>query len=206
MTTNGLDQPKRVTVEEYLANEARAEYKSEYHNGIVVPVHRTVNERGEIVAMAGAQPAHNLLVARLGGLLNVCLDDTDCLVFASDQLVFTPECAKYHYPDLSIVCKKPEFEKHTNGLDALLNPSIIIEVLSGSTEGYDRGEKFRCFRTLPSLEQYVLADSLRRGIEVFTKQDEKHWFITFASKPDDKVKIGSCEFTVGEIYRKVFLE
>jgi Uma2 family endonuclease len=202
----GLDQPKRVSVEEYLANEARAEYKSEYHNGIVVPVHRTVNEQGEIVAMAGAQPAHNLLVARLGGLLNLCLDSTDCFVFASDQLVFTPDCAKYHYPDLSIACKKPEFEKHANGLDALLNPSIIIEVLSGSTEGYDRGEKFRCFRTLPSLEQYVLVNSSDKGIETFTKQDEKHWLMTSARDSDEKVTIGSCEFTVGEIYRKVFLE
>ncbi len=202
----GLDQPKRVSVEEYLANEARAEYKSEYHNGIVVPVHRTVNEQGEIVAMAGAQPAHNLLVARLGGLLNLCLDHTDCLVFASDQLVSTPECEKYHYPDLSIVCKKPEFEKHANGLDALLNPSVIIEVLSASTEGYDRGEKFRCFRTLPSLEQYVLVSSTEKGIETFTKQDEKHWLMTSARESDDKVQIGSCEFTVGEIYRKVFLE
>jgi Uma2 family endonuclease len=202
----GVDQPKRVSVEEYLANEARAEYKSEYHNGIVVPVHRTVNERGEIVAMAGAQPVHNLLVARLGGLLNLCLDHTDCLVFASDQLVFTPACEKYHYPDLSIVCKKPDFKKHTNGLDALMNPSVIIEVLSGSTEGYDRGEKFRCFRTLPSLEQYVLVNSSEKGIETFTRQDEKHWLMTAAREPDEKVIIGNCEFTVGEIYRKVFLE
>jgi Uma2 family endonuclease len=202
----GLDQPKRVSVEEYLANEARAEYKSEYHNGIVVPVHRTVNERGEIIAMAGAQPARNLLVARLGGLLNLCLDHTDCLVFASDQLVFTPECEKYHYPDLSIVCKKPEFEKHANGLDALLNPSILIEVLSGSTEGFDRGEKFGCYRTLPSLEQYVLVNASAKGIETFTKQGEKDWLMTFARESDDKVTIGSCEFTVGEIYRKVFLE
>jgi Uma2 family endonuclease len=206
MTTNGLDQPKRVSVEEYLANEARAEYKSEYHNGIVVPVHRTVSERGEIVAMAGAQPAHNLLVARLGGLLNLCLDNTDCFVFASDQLVFTPDCAKYHYPDLSIACKKPEFEKHTNGLEALLNPSIIIEVLSESTEGYDRGEKFDCYRTLPSFEQYVLVDSTRRRIQTITKHDETHWLMTFAHESDQKVKIGNCEFTIGEVYRKVFLE
>jgi Uma2 family endonuclease len=202
----GLNQPKRVSVEEYLANEARAEYKSEYHNGIVVPVHRTVNEYGEIIAMAGAQPAHNRLVTRLSALLEFCLADTDFLVYSSDQLVHTPECEKYHYPDISVVCKKPEFKKHTNGLDALMNPSIIIEVLSGSTEGYDRGEKFRCFRTLPSLEQYVLVNASEKGIETFTKQDEKHWLMTAVRELDEKVNIGSCEFTVGEIYRKVFLE
>jgi Uma2 family endonuclease len=206
MTTNGLNQPKRVSVEEYLVNEARAEYKSEYHNGIVVPVHRTVNEQGEVVAMAGAKPAHTRLAIRLSALLEFCLADTDCLVYSSDQLVHTPECKKYHYPDVSVVCKKPEFEKRAKGLDALLNPSIIIEVLSESTEAYDRGEKFNCYRTLPSFEQYVVVDSKQQRIETFTKQDEKHWLMTFAREADDKVKIGSCEFTVGEIYRKVFLE
>ncbi len=199
------DSTKRVTEEEYLANEARAEYKSEYHNGVVVPVYRTLNEQGEVVAMAGAQPAHNRLVARLLALLEFCLADTDCLVFASDQLVYTPDCEKYHYPDISVVCKKPAFKKHENGLVALVNPSVVIEVLSGSTEGYDRSEKFRCYRTLPSLEQYVLVSSAERGVETFTKQDEKHWLMTIARDPDDRIKIGSCEFAVGEIYRKVFL-
>jgi Uma2 family endonuclease len=200
------DTQKRISVEEYLFNEARAEYKSEYHNGIVVPVHRQVDTSGNITAMAGAQPAHNRLVTRLLALLEFCLDKTDCLVFASDQLIHTPECQKYFYPDISIVCKKPEFEKHTHGLDALLNPSVAIEVLSGSTEGYDRGEKFRCFRTLPSLGQYVLVNSSEKGIETFTKQDEKHWLMTAAWESDDKVQIAGCEFTVEEIYRKVFLE
>lgn len=200
------DPTKRVSAEEYLANEAKAEYKSEYHNGIVVPVHRTVNEQGEIVAMAGAQPAHNRLVTRLLALLEFCLADNDCLVYASDQLVYTPHCQKYHYPDVTVVCKKPIFEKHENGLDALVNPSVVIEVLSGSTEGYDRGEKFRCYRTLPSLEQYVLVSSTEKQVETFTKQDDKHWLMTIAREPEDKIKISSCEFAVGEIYRKVFLE
>ncbi len=202
----GLDLTKRVSVEEYLVNEARAEHKSEYHNGIVVPVHRRVNEQGEIVAMAGAKPAHNRLAIRLSALLEFCLADTDCLVYSSDQLVHTPECGKYHYPDVSVVCKNPEFENPAKGLNALLNPSIIIEVLSESTEAYDRGEKFSCYRTLPSFEQYVVVDSKQQRIETFTRQDEKHWLMTAARKPDEKVKIGSCEFTVGEIYRKVFLE
>ncbi len=193
-------------MEEYLANEARAEYKSEYHNGIVVPVHRTENERGEIVLLGGAQPAHNLLTGRLMASMGLCLTGTNCLVYASGQLIYLPERERFLYPDVSIAYQKPEYLISPGGLDALLNPSVIIEVLSGSTEGYDRGEKFRCFRTLPSLEQYVLVNSTEKGIETFTKQDEKHWLVTFASEPDEKVRIGSCEFTVGEIYRKVFLE
>ncbi len=87
-----------------------------------------------------------------------------------------------------------------------MNPSVVIEVLSEGTEGYDRGEKFEYYRTLPSLEQYVVASSLKKQVETYTRQDERHWLITFARESDEKVKIGSCEFTVGEIYRKVFLE
>jgi Uma2 family endonuclease len=202
----GLDQPKRVSVEEYLANEARAEYKSEYHNGIVVPVHRTVNEQGEIVAMAGAQPAHNLLVGELITLLNNCLRGSGCFVFPSDQLVHLPKCERFVYPDVSVVCQKPEYVRRLGGLDALVNPSIIIEVLSESTASYDRGEKFDCYRTLPSFEQYVLVDSTQRRIETIRRQDETYWLMAFAKAFDDKVKIGNCGFTLGEIYRKVFLE
>lgn len=203
---NERDATKRVSVEEYLANEVRAEYKSEYHNGIVVPVHRMEDESGQIVAMAGASPSHNLLVGALVTLLNNCLANQNCLVFPSDQLVHTPACEKYFYPDITVVCTPPAFEKHPQGLDALQNPSIIIEVLSKNTEGYDRSEKFRCYRTLPSFGQYVLVDSTERLVETFTKQDDKHWLMTIAREPDEKVKIGSCEFLVEEIYKKVFLE
>lgn len=129
----GLDQPQRVTVEEYLANEARD-------------------------------------------------------------------------PDVSVAYQKPEYLISPGGFDALMNPSIVVEVVNEGTEDYDRGEKFEYYRTLPSLEQYVVANSLKKEIETFTRQDEKHWLMTTAREPDEKVKIGSCEFTVGEIYRKVFLE
>ncbi len=201
-----IDSTNHISVEEYLRNEAVASYKSEYRNGIVVPVHRTVNEHGEMVAMAGAQPAHNRLVTRLLRLLEGCLETTDCLVFASDQLVHLPECNQFVYPDVSIVCKKPEYVKSPGGLDALVNPSIIVEVLSKSTGDYDRGEKFRCYRMIPSFEQYVLVDSVERQVETITKQDDKHWLMALARQANEKVKIGSCEFEVGAIYKKVFLE
>jgi Uma2 family endonuclease len=202
----GLDQPKRVSVEEYLVNEARAEYKSEYHNGIVVPVHRRVNEQGEVVAMAGAQPEHNLLVGELITLLNNCLAGRGCFVFLPDQLVHLPECERFVYPDVSVVCQKPEYVTSPGGLKALVNPAIVIEVLSESTANYDRGEKFDCYRTLPSFEQYVLVDSTRRRIQTITKHDETHWLMTFAHESGQKVKIRDCEFALGEVYRKVFLE
>lgn len=192
-----------VSQEEYLKNEAKAAYKSEYHNGIVIPVHRYRNEKGQIEAMAGAQPAHNLIVAKLMRLLGICLDDTDCLVYASAQLVHLPSCNKFVYPDISIVCQPPDYLKNNRGLEALNNPSIVIEVLSDSTEEYDRSEKFKYYRTLPSLEQYVLVASNEMQIETFTKQDEKHWLMTITREPNEKVNVGNCEFLLSEVYKKV---
>lgn len=194
-----------VSVEEYLQNEVNSAYKSEYHNGIVIPVHRHKNENGEIMDMAGAKPPHNLLVGRLLMLLNMCLDDTDCLVYASDQLIYIPSCKKFVYPDVSIVCQSPDYLRSNSGLDALRNPSVIIEVLSDSTEEYDRGEKFKCYRSLPSLEQYVLLASDEIQIETFTKQDDKHWLMTIAREIGEKVMIGTCEILLGDIYKKVLL-
>jgi Uma2 family endonuclease len=192
-----------VSADEYLQNEAKAAYKSEYFNGVVIPVHRHKNDTGEFLNMAGAKPQHNLLVARLLMLLNMCLDDTGCLVYASDQLVHIPSCKKFVYPDISVVCQPPDYLQHPSGLDALNNPSVIIEVLSESTEEYDRGEKFKCYRTLSSLEQYVLVTSNEMQIETFTKQDEKHWLMTITRGADEQVNIGNCEFLLGEVYKKV---
>lgn len=100
--------------------------------------------------------------------------------------------------------QKAEVEKHATGLDALVNPSVAIKVLSESTEGYDRDEKFKCYRTMPSLEQYVLLSSTEKGIETFSKQDEKHWQMTPGS--GRKSKNRELRVCGGVIYRKVFLE
>jgi Uma2 family endonuclease len=192
-----------VSAEEYLQNEAQASYKSEYHNGVVIPVHHHNNIKGEILSMAGAQPAHNLIVARLLMLLNNCLDITECLVYASDQLVHIPSCNKFVYPDVSVVCQPPDYLANTSGLAALQNPSVIIEVLSESTEEYDRSEKFKCYRSLTSLEQYVLVASEEMQIETFTKQDDRHWLMTIAREPEEKLMISGCEVLLSEVYKKV---
>ncbi|HEV7378742.1 MAG TPA: Uma2 family endonuclease, partial [Dyadobacter sp.] len=126
-----------VTREEYFELLAKSDVKLEYHSG-------------EVIAMAGAQPAHNLLAANLIIDLGYCLKKIGCYIFTSDQLIRADECDKYTFPDLVIVCEKPVYEKSPGGLDALLNPEIIVEVLSDSTENYDRLGKFDCYKTIPS--------------------------------------------------------
>lgn len=196
-----------ISVEEYLRNEATAKYKSEYRAGVVMPVHRETNELGEVVAMAGARPPHNLLVAKLLRLLGNCLEDTDCLVYSSDQLVHIPECEEFVYPDITVVCQSPKYIKSPQGLEALQNPTIIVEVLSKSTAEYDRTEKFRCYRTLPSLTQYVLVSSTEPLIETYTKQtDADHWLLTITNELEKPVQMGDCEFLLQDIYRKIDLK
>lgn len=121
-----------VTHEEYFDLLVKSDVKLEYHGG-------------EIVAMAGAQPAHNLIAANLMIELGYCLKRMGCFIFTSDQLIKVEDCDKYTFPDLVIVCQKPVYEKSPGGLDALENSEIIIEVLSDSTENYDRLEKFDCY-------------------------------------------------------------
>ncbi|HZO87468.1 MAG TPA: Uma2 family endonuclease [Chthonomonadaceae bacterium] len=141
----------RISPQEYLAHERKAETKSEYHGG-------------RIVAMAGASKGHNRITVNLIRHLANQLEGTSCEPFANDLRVRVPACDKYDYPDVAVVCGEPQFED--SHLDTLLNPTLIIEVLSDTTEAADRGEKFACYRTLASLTTYVLVAQKRPSVEV----------------------------------------
>ena len=119
-----------ISPEEYLEREHKATTKSEYLDGIVV-------------AMAGASPEHNAITFNLGTALGLQLRNRDCRGFSSDLRVRVPECNRFYYPDITVVCGTPEYEILT-GLSALLNPTLLIEVLSESTEQSDRCDKFDC--------------------------------------------------------------
>jgi len=165
-----------ISAEEYLRNELSASFKSEYMAGNVIPLHRQIDQYGTVTNMAGAQPAHNLLVGRLIALLNFCLDDKECLVFPSDQLLHIPMCEWFTYPDVTIICQEPDYVTSPAGLKALRNPSVIVEVLSKNTEAYDRGDKFEFYQTLESLQHYVLVTSFGKPkVEIYTKKTAKDW-------------------------------
>ena len=181
----------KISVEEYLEQEAKNEHKSEYH-------------AGEVVAMAGAQENHNLIVANLLGELYLCLKHKDCKLYPSDMLVKLAICEKYAYPDIAIVCGERALDKH-RGLDVLLNPTIIIEVLSESTAHYDSNEKMECYFTLESLQEYWLVDSEKVAIRSYKRQSNNDWILHLSKNPDEKIQIGECEILLKDIYVKTSL-
>jgi Uma2 family endonuclease len=179
-----------ISIEDYLLQESQAEYKSEYH-------------AGETVAMAGAKLPHNLVVSNLIYLLNACLWKGKCQVIPSDLLISLPECEKFVYADVTIVCEKVQLGEQRYSIDVFLNPSVVIEVLSESTELYDRVEKFACYKTLKSMQQYVLVDSRKVLVETFTRTAENDWLLKSTNDKAQKVKIGECEILVEDIYHHV---
>lgn len=178
----------KVSVDEYFEKELAAEYKSEYHNG-------------EVVAMAGATYNHNQIVADLIFLINQCLWGTECRVLPSDMLLHLPTCEKFVYPDITVVCETPKLEQY-RGREVLLNPSVVIEVLSESTKKYDQGEKMNCYLELESLEQYILVDSEQIMVSSYTKIKDE-WLFKILKEIKNKAKIRDCEIALEGIYRNV---
>lgn len=182
----------KVTHEEYFDLLAKSDVKLEYH-------------AGEILAMAGAQPAHNIIAANLIGEFVHCLKRKGCIVYTSDQLIKIEECDRYAFSDLVIVCDKPAYEKTPQGLNALKNPEIIIEVLSDSTMDYDRSEKFFCYKTIPSFREYVVVSSRQKKVEVIKKLSNAEWLSHTYKSDGEKVIIGDCAILLEDIYNKVEL-
>jgi Uma2 family endonuclease len=163
---------------EYLEQERRAEQKSEYY-------------KGEVFAMSGATKEHNKITGGIIGELYGHLKGKKCTVMPSDIRVYNPANTLYTYPDIVVSCEE---EKYIDDeFDTLLNPTIIIEVLSKTTQDYDRGTKFMLYRSIPSLKQYVLVSSLEYSIEVYTRDGEQ-WILTTASHPDDEVYLSAIGF------------
>jgi len=177
------------TAEEYLALERSAPYKSEFHDG-------------QIYAMTGASRKHNLIGVNIAGELRDQLKKRPCEAYMNDMRVKAAEARSYHYPDVAVVCGAPQFEDAH--LDTLLNPTVLIEVLSPSTEAYDRGGKFTHYRKIPSLREYLLVMQDQPSIEHYVRQ-EGGWILTEAVGLDAVVPLDSigCVLSLREIYDKV---
>lgn len=186
-------KPIRLSTEEYLARERRAEFKSEYFNG-------------ELFAMAGAQQAHNLIVGNLLRTLGNQLLERDCKVYSSDMRVKIAKINKYTYPDVVVTCGKENFEDAE--VDTLLNPVVIFEILSDSTEAYDRGKKFQHYQFLESLAEYVLISQDAVRVEQYIRQSDKTWQYSQYQELGDLVKLESvnCELALKDVYVKVEIE
>ncbi len=180
-----------ATEEEYLAAERQAEFKHEYFGG-------------EVVSMAGASDAHNLITANLITTFNIALRDRDCTVRASDMRLQVSEAGTYTYPDVSVVCGPPEFRPDAH-LDTLLNPSLLIEVNSKSTEKKDRGSKFMFYRKIPSLQYYLLVASKAVEVVLYTRSENEKWLLEVFTDPTSVVPLPllNLELPLAEVYRKV---
>ena len=186
-------QHRTYTREEYLLLEEKAEYKSEYR-------------QGKIVAMAGASLNHNRIVSNMHAALYNAIEAKSCEVFMSDLRLWIEKRRLYTYPDVTVICDEPEFVEDRT--DTIINPKIIIEVLSKSTESYDRGDKFHAYWTLDTFEEYVLVDQYRVHVEYFRKIDEKIWEIIVLTRADETLTLKSIEIEIplGKIYRNVEFE
>jgi len=179
------------TAQEYLALERKAKTRSEYVNG-------------EIYAMAGASREHNLISLNLAGELRTQLRDRRCETYMSDMRVRIKPTGLYTYPDVVVVCGRPRFEETES--DTLVNPTVIAEVLSPTTEAYDRGGKFAHYRFVDSLQEYVLIAQERMQVDHFARMGQQ-WLLTSFSRPDEMVSLPSieCAVALSEIYARVEL-
>ena len=159
---------------------------------------------GETFAMVGASREHNLVASTLVGLLYAQLRGSDCEVYVNDMRVQVPATGLYTYPDLVVVCGEPQLADEHG--DVLLNPTLIVEILSESTEAYDRGRKFDHYRTLESLTDYLLVAQDEAKIEHYTRREDG-WLLTQAKGLDDVLPLPSigCELRLAEVYEQVEL-
>jgi Uma2 family endonuclease len=181
-----------LTPEQYLEIERAAEFKSEYYGG-------------EMFAMAGAAEAHNLIVTNAVGELRQQFRARPCRVYSNDMRVRASATNLYMYPDVVAVCGDPRFLDERR--DTLLNPVLLIEVLSPSTEAYDRGRKFDHYKTIDSLRDYLLIATDRIHADLYTRQPDGRWLITSANGREDLLTLDSVDarLLMSDLYEKVEL-
>lgn len=184
-------QPKTsISPEQYLAIERKAEYKSEYFNS-------------EMSAMAGASDNHVLIVTNVVAELRGQLKGRPWTVYSTDLRVRVSPTGLYIYPDIVVVCGQPQFADDQR--DTLLSPTLIVEVLSESTQDSDRGEKFEHYRSIASFHEYVLIAQDRHHLEHFVRQPDNRWLLTETNRLEDTIHLSfiDCNLALTEVYDKV---
>src|SRR5262249_2054457 len=157
---------------------------------------------GEMFAMSGASREHNCLTLDLAVILHPQVRKRGCRIFTADMRVQVTQTGLYAYPDVIVVCGEPQFaDAH---LDTLLNPTFVAEVLSPSTEAYDRGRKFEHYRTLASLGEYFLIAQDRLSAELYRRGPDGSWSVAFSNSAEDTLELQSigCQISMVELYRQ----
>jgi Uma2 family endonuclease len=184
---------QKWTPEEYFEFESTSETKHEYF-------------QGEIYAMSGGSLKHALIATNTSTALNIQLRKSTCRVFQSDLRLQVAALGYYTYPDVFVVCGEPQY--YEGRTDTVTNPVLVVEVLSPSTESYDRGKKFQHYRTLESLQEYVVISQDAAHIERFTRQPDGDWLLHAADGLDDTLELLSvgCTIALSDVYDKVDFE
>ena len=179
--------------EEYLKLEEVAEFRSEYQDGRIIP-------------MTGGTPNHNQIAGNFYGTLNFATKGQPYRVFINDLRLWIPSKRVYTYPDVMLVAGKLEFAEGRK--DTITNAVMVAEVLSESTANYDRGDKFKLFRTIPTLREYILIDQYEMHVEQFSKTDDNKWVLSEYDGADAVLRLSCVEFEMrlGDIYDRVDFE
>lgn len=185
------DPKRKYTLEEYFDLELSTNERFEYWNG-------------EIFSMSGGSDEHDQIESNTHLSLRLALRERECRVFTGNMRIKVPSLPPYRYGDVSALCGQPIFEK-IGGVDTLTNPSLIIEVLSDSTEGYDRGDKFTHYKSIQSLREYLLIAQHRPHITQYVKQEDGSWSYRDVNDLSASLRLPSvdCVLELGEVYRDV---
>ncbi len=188
-----VKEKRYYTPEEYLELETAAEYRSEYIDGQIFP-------------MAGGSLNHNLISGNFHAKLNYAFGEKPYYVFMSDLRLWIPDYQLYTYPDLMIIGGQVKYAPERK--DTVVNPLVIAEVLSDSTERYDRGEKFRRYRSIPTLQEYILINQKEMQVEQFVKNDQGQWLLAEHEGGTAILELNAVEFSISlaELYNKVNFE
>ena len=185
-----LPEPAIITADDYLAQEVLAETRNEYRNGVVVP-------------MTGGTPEHNEIASVLNALLRTALKGQGYSIFVADQRLWIPEPNLYTYPDV-MVARRP-IERKPDRTDTVVNPILITEVLSKSTAAYDRTEKFAAYRTIASLQNYLLIDQYQPHVELYARTGDQQWLFSEYGQLSDRVLLDavSVELPLADLYEAI---
>jgi len=188
-----IAQKTALTPQQYLEQERQAELRSEYFDG-------------QLLAKTGSSADHCTIVGNIAVGIRQQFRNRTCEVFMNMMRIKVIKSSSYFYPDVVAVCGKPQFEDKEQ--DVLLNPTMIIEVLSPSTEQYDRSTKFEHYRSIESLVDYILVAQDKIHVEHYVRQSDRSWLFSEYKSAEEKIQIASigCELSVAEIYEKVEFE
>ena len=185
---------RRYSLEEYFELERTSDERWEYFDG-------------EVFCMSGVSPNHDAIESNINLALRLAFGERDCRVFLANMRIKVPAAPPYRYADLAALCDKPAFEK-IGGVEAFTNPTVIIEVLSPSTEAYDRGDKFTYYKSIPSLREYVLVAQHRPHITHYVKEAAEKWEYEELNELGSELTLPSidCVLALSEVYRNVTFE